>query len=60
MTVQDGQYGTQKPVVEEQLKEDDGNINPILQAWLLRSTPKRLPLRCSKYGSSKHTVRVFR
>jgi hypothetical protein len=47
MTLQDGQYGTQKPVVKEQLEDNDGNINPVLQAWPLRSTPRRLPLRCS-------------
>jgi hypothetical protein len=58
MTVQDGQDSTQRPVVEEQLKDDDENIDPILRAWPLRSTPKRVPLRCSKCGSSKHTIRV--
>ena len=32
MTVQDGQDSTQRPVVKEQLKDDDENIDPILQA----------------------------
>ena len=58
MTVQDGQDSTQRPVVEEQPKDDNENIDPVLRAWPLRSTPKRVPLRCSKCGSSKHTIRV--
>jgi hypothetical protein len=32
MTIQDGQDSTQRPVVEEQPKDDDENIDPILQA----------------------------
>ena len=58
ITVQDGQDSTQRPMVEEQLKDDDENIDPVLRAQPLRSTPKRVPLRCSKCGSSKHTIRV--
>jgi hypothetical protein len=58
MTVQDSQDSTQRPIVKEQLKDDDENINLILRAWPLRSTPKRVLLRYSKCGSSKHTIRV--
>jgi hypothetical protein len=32
ITVQDGQDSTQRPMVEEQLKDDDENIDPILRA----------------------------
>ena len=32
MTVQSGQDGTQRPVVEEQPKDDDENIDPVLRA----------------------------
>jgi hypothetical protein len=32
MTVQDSQDSTQRPIVKEQLKDDDENINLILRA----------------------------
>ena len=58
MTVQDGQDSTQRPVVEEQPEDNDENIDLDLQEWLPSSYRKRVPLRCSKCGSSKHTIRV--
>jgi hypothetical protein len=32
MTVQDGQDSTQRPVVKEELKDDDENIDLVLRA----------------------------
>ena len=32
ITIQDGQDDIQRPVVEEQPKDDDKNIDPVLQA----------------------------
>ena len=32
MTIQDGQDSTQRPIVKEQPKDDDENINLVLQA----------------------------
>ena len=58
ITVQDGQDRSQRPVVVEQSKDDVENIDPDLQEWLPRSYRKRVPLRCSKCGSSKHTIKV--
>jgi hypothetical protein len=32
MTIQDGQDSTQRPVVEEEPKDDDESIDPVLRA----------------------------
>lgn len=58
MAIQDGQDSVQNRVVEEQPKDSDQNIDPILLAWPPRSAHKTVGLRRSKCGSSRHTVKV--
>ena len=57
MNVKDGQDSTQKPMAREQPKDNDENIDPVLLAWPPRSARRIVGLRCSKCGSSKHSVR---
>jgi hypothetical protein len=57
MTTQELQNRSQNCVVEEQPKDNTENIDPVLLTWPPRSARKTVGLRCSKCGSSRHSVR---
>ena len=57
MTIQDGQARAQNRMVKEQLQDNDENLDPVLRAWPPKKARKIVGLRCSKCGSSKHSIR---
>lgn len=54
---QDGQARAQNRMVKEQLQDNDENLDPVLRAWPPKKARKIVGLRCSKCGSSKHSIR---
>ena len=58
MTIQDGQDGIQRPMVEEQPEDDDENIDSVLLNGQPRSVRKKAPSKCSRCGSFEHNART--
>jgi hypothetical protein len=58
MTIQDGQDGIQRPMVEEQPEDNNENIDPVLLNGELRSVRRKAPSKCSRCGSFEHNARI--
>ena len=59
MTIQDGQDGIQRPIVKEQPKDDNRNINLVLLNRQLRSVYKKVLSKYSRCSSFKHNTRTY-
>jgi hypothetical protein len=58
MTIQDGQDGIQRPVVKEQPKDNDENVDPVLLNGEPRSVRRKALSKCSRCGSFEHNART--
>jgi hypothetical protein len=58
MTIQDGEDGIQRPMVEEQPEDNNENIDPVLLNRGLRSVRRKALSKCSRCGSFKHNART--